>query len=386
MQLTIVSAAPYLRRSLQKDGQDIPPFMELKIIRKDDPSYEDAVFNFRWGGLKSESPILPVIDESNSPRSLTSPLRNMPIDSGEFDNSVSTMHAIKSLVASILSHDEDGYYDREDKIEVWMVYDPSEDLGVKSKLIAATCKLPQSPTAKIYANTDYRGNIFIPGKSISPPLYFWEEVGLGRDAAILVQGDCPAMIVNLPEEMEYFVHFEVPWKKKDVEEAVMVQYLQNCEHETGTIVPREDLIHEPKGGTEFPDYEIRGSSIYFEITTLRDGLNDRQTNIDKGWRSLDQIESLYRKDNAREALHRAINKKAKRAREVPAGYDYVLLIASELFPLHHWYSIWDGLDLSPFSKVVIANRRAGSKGYELEFELVPKSIKANLTEPSSDSR
>ena len=162
MRLTIISDDSYLRRFLQKGGQNLPPFVERKIIRKDDPSYEDAVFNFRWGNLKSESRVLPVIYKSNSFLSRMLPLRNMPVKPLEFDKSVSTTHGIKSQVASILSHNKDGYYDCEDKIEVWMVYDPSEDLGIKPKLIAATCNLPQSPTAKIYANTDYRGNIFIP--------------------------------------------------------------------------------------------------------------------------------------------------------------------------------------------------------------------------------
>ena len=106
---------------------------------------------------------------------------------------------------------------------------------------------------------------------------------------------------------------------------------------------------------------------------MRDGLDDRLMNIDTGWDRLDRIESLYGKDDARKALHRAINKKAKNARKVPAGYDYVLIIVSELFPLHQWYSIWDGLDISPFRAVFIANRRPDSKGYELEFELVQPS-------------
>ena len=214
---------------------------------------------------------------------------------------------------------------------------------------------------------------------MSPPLYFWEEAGLGREAVILVQGDYPAIGVNIPEGMDHFGYFEVPWNKSDVEKTVMMQFLQNCERKTGASVPLEYLIQEPNGEKTFPDYEIRGSSIYFEITTMRDGLDDRLMNIDTGWSSLDRIESLYGKDEAREALHRAINKKAKNVRKVPTGYDYVLLIVSEVFPLHHWYSIWDGLDLSPFRAVFIANRRADSKGYELEFELVhPLDVGRNL--------
>ena len=363
MRLSIVSDHPYVRRLLHNGGQNIPPFAERKIIRRDDPSYEDAVFNFRFGSVIGESRPLAGIDEANDIINQMSPLRNMPINSVEFDKSINTMHGIKPQVASILSHNEDGYYDCEDKIEIWMIYDPSEDLGVKPKLIAATCNLPESPTAKIYANTDYRGNIFIPEKSISPPLYFWEEAGLGRDVLILVQGDYPAMVVNTPEEMEHFAHFEAPQDMSEVEKAVMEHFRQQY----FPNVPSDFLKHEPNGEKTFPDYEICGSPISFEITTLRDGMSDRLMNIDKGWGSLKKIETVYRKDEARQALHRAVNEKAKKATDVPMGYDYVLIIVSEFFPLHRRYSIWEGLDLSPFSEVVIANKLLN---YKFDFELV----------------
>lgn len=366
MQLSIVSNHPYLHRILQQGGQNIPPFAERKVIRKDDPSYEDAVFNFRFGSVIGESRPLAGIDEANELVNQMSPLRNMPINSVEFDKSVSTMQGIKSQVASILSHNEDGYYDCEDKIEVWMIYDPSEDLRVKSKLIAATCNLPNSPTAKIYPNTDYRGNIFIPEKSMSPPIYLWEEAGLGGDVMMYVHGDYPGMGVNTPEDMQHFVHFEAAWDKNDVEKAVMEQLRQQCFRD----VPPDSLVHEPNGQGMFPDYDVIGARTYVEITTLRDGISNRLMNIDKGWGSLKEIETVYGKDEARQALHRAVNEKAKKAADVPKEYDYVLIIVSEFFPLHRWYSIWDGLDLSSFSAIVIANRRADSKGYEFDFESV----------------
>jgi len=254
------------------------------------------------------------------------------------------------------------------------LFDPSKEFGIKEDLISATYNLLQLPTHRTYPNSDYRGNIFIHEKSLCPPLYLYEELGLGKGVVVYVRGNHSAISVNIPEEMAPLLEwpenaFEtIPKDMSAVEKVVMEQFRQK-------YLPRLSplfLKHEPNGKTTFPDYIIDDYPAYFEITTFRDIFQDRKMDLDKGSHHLDKMNLTYGKSEAKRTLNKAVNTKAEMVQKVPKNHAYVLILVSEFYPLHSNYSIWKGLDLSPFTAVFIANRKIGSKDYEFEYERVSK--------------
>ena len=348
--------------------ETMPPFTELRIVRKSEPDYEDTIYNLLRVGMLKHGPEVSALDQGLILHDSLGHFSNLPetIPSLESDGKSITKDDLVGFVKSRFKDDEDRFYSDSSENELWMCYYDGRD-RVEKALIAATANLSKPNLIRSYNDgvTEYRGVLYVddPVNRVIP-VYLWPETSLQCDVLMLLTGKFPAMIVNMPEGYTEGTRkwTEVPHER--FETSVLTQMIQWPGEQLPTWVE-----YEPNGPTTFPDFETSEAALFpkntaIEITrlfdyqsrlidTVRHGKLDDSS--DQRLRTLAQNTSLSESE-IRESIERALLRKSKRRDHLRVGQMYMLILVSDILPLEANFRVFQGQDYSPFDYVVLANQ------------------------------